>query len=82
MLEKTGNEIGKSNKIILKTFKKWGLLKLRLLDTQLVDTFWPIQPVLTFIDNCWNLVNPAYQAVVKKSENWLTVLRSCNFFLV
>jgi hypothetical protein len=58
------------------------LLELRLLDTQLVDTFWPIQPVFTFIDKCWNPVNPACQAVVQKSENWLTVLSSCNFFLV
>jgi hypothetical protein len=29
-----------------------------------------------------NPVNPACQAVVKKSENWLTVLSSCNFSLV
>jgi hypothetical protein len=36
------------------------LLKLGLLDTRLIDTFWPIQPVFTFFDNCLNLDNPAF----------------------
>jgi hypothetical protein len=33
------------------------LLKLRLLDTRLLDTFWPFRAVFTFLDNWSNPVD-------------------------
>jgi hypothetical protein len=45
-------------KVFLPIHKKSGgeLLELRLLNTQLVDTFWPFRAVFTFFYNCSSII--------------------------